>query len=97
MFFSKILCLVLVTVALTATHAAPTEEPVQILSQEINILPNGRFTHGFKSANGISEEHSGIGGQNVEGKISYTAPDGTPIEIKYRAVSWSVSFMWFPR
>lgn len=73
--------------------ARPTEdEPIPIVRQSSDILPDGSFTHSYETGNGISVSESGhiesVGEDQalvVEGSYGYTSPEGQPIELKYVA------------
>lgn len=59
------------------------EVTVVKLAQEVN--PDGSYNYEYELSNGVNAQESGIGGQSATGSFKYTAPDGTPIEIKYTA------------
>ncbi|XP_076256469.1 endocuticle structural glycoprotein SgAbd-2-like [Rhynchophorus ferrugineus] len=83
----------LFAIAATA-YAASIPEPVPILKQDQDISPDGSFSNSFEAGNGISAQASGVlknAGQEgleaeeVQGSFSYTADDGTPIQLSYVA------------
>ncbi|KAK2579011.1 hypothetical protein KPH14_002806 [Odynerus spinipes] len=87
---SKIIILSLV--AAVAMAAAP-EEPIAIISQTQDISPDGSFYGKFETANGITVEEQGslknAGTENeaeeVHGSASWTAPDGTKVNLGWLA------------
>lgn len=58
-----------------------------ILRSDSSINPDGSYSYAYKTGNGISAEETGVGGQRAQGAASWTAPDGTPIQLTYIAVS----------
>ncbi|XP_011861128.1 PREDICTED: endocuticle structural glycoprotein SgAbd-2-like [Vollenhovia emeryi] len=65
---------------------------IAIRSQHKDTSPDGSYTFGYETENGISVSErgypqSGPQGQTevVQGSFSYHAPDGTPITIQYTA------------
>ncbi|KAK9888823.1 hypothetical protein WA026_001046 [Henosepilachna vigintioctopunctata] len=67
---------------------------VPIVSQTNEINPDGSFRYGYVSGDGQQAEAQGFlknaGARNAEaeviqGSYSYTAPDGTPISLRYIA------------
>lgn len=79
-------------VASAATIAV--NEPIPIVKQDSDISFDGSYHSSFETGNGIvSEEHGVLKNPGVKdaeaeeviGSVSYTAPDGTPISLKYIA------------
>lgn len=78
--------------AITSAAVLPSQ-PIAILRQVQDVSFDGGFVNQFETQNGISVNEKGIvknaGSANpiseVTGTSSWTAPDGTPIEIKYIA------------
>ncbi|XP_017887070.1 endocuticle structural glycoprotein SgAbd-2 [Ceratina calcarata] len=65
---------------------------IAIRSQQKDTYPDGSYTFSYDTENGISVSESGRPqgtpqGQSevVQGRYSYTAPDGTPITLEYTA------------
>ncbi|XP_033204436.2 endocuticle structural glycoprotein SgAbd-2 [Bombus vancouverensis nearcticus] len=65
---------------------------IAIRSQQKDTYPDGTYTFSYDTENGISVAESGrpqgtSQGQNevVQGRYSYSAPDGTPITVEYTA------------
>ncbi|KAJ8936982.1 hypothetical protein NQ314_012064 [Rhamnusium bicolor] len=83
--------------ALFAAASAATlspNEPIPIVSQEQEVNFDGSYKFAYKTGNGIDAEEQGLlknaGSpdaevQEVSGSFSYTAPDGTPIQLTYIA------------
>lgn len=78
-------------------RTAPTsaDANAKILRQASDISPDGSYQFSFETDNGINAQEQGhikeLGGnppqvaEQVQGQVSYTAPDGTPIELTYTA------------
>ncbi|XP_038210360.1 larval cuticle protein LCP-17-like [Zerene cesonia] len=85
-----IIALSLLAVALAAPQG---QEPIAILRQDSNINPDGSFQYSYETANGISANTNGalrnIGAEEpalqIQGDVSYTSDDGTPIQLTYTA------------
>ncbi|KAF7268618.1 hypothetical protein GWI33_018268 [Rhynchophorus ferrugineus] len=89
----KFLIASLALVAFTSA-ASISETPVPILRQDQDISPDGSFSSAFETGNGIRAQASGVlknAGvkdaevSEIQGSFSYTAEDGTPIQITYVA------------
>ncbi|XP_050520309.1 larval cuticle protein LCP-22-like [Daktulosphaira vitifoliae] len=78
--------------------AAPAYKPVEgrqpaILRQSQEASLDGTFSYGYETENGISNQAQGYvknagtdaASQVVEGSYSYTADDGSPVEVRYYA------------
>ncbi|XP_019870501.1 larval cuticle protein LCP-17 [Aethina tumida] len=82
-----ILALCFVAVASAASVSNDIDAPV--LSQVLDISPDGTYQHSFETGNGISAQASGAlktpETEAVQGTFQYTAPDGTPISVSYVA------------
>ncbi|XP_066597326.1 larval cuticle protein LCP-17-like [Prorops nasuta] len=77
-----------------AAPADPTTTPVAILKQSVDgPNPDGSYQYSYETANGIQAQEEGhlknVGTEEealeVQGGYSYTAPDGTPVQITYVA------------
>ncbi|XP_076256462.1 endocuticle structural glycoprotein SgAbd-8-like [Rhynchophorus ferrugineus] len=86
----------IVSLALVAvvSAASVSQTPIPILRQEQDISPDGSFSSAFETGNGISAQESGVlknagvkdaEASEVKGSFSYTADDGTPIQLSYVA------------
>ncbi|GBP89586.1 Endocuticle structural glycoprotein SgAbd-2 [Eumeta japonica] len=71
-----------------------TTEPIPIIRQEQVINADGSYSWSYETGNGIAAEEQGyvknLGVpdqeiQTAQGQYQYTAPDGTPIHLKYIA------------
>ncbi|XP_042857464.1 cuticle protein AMP1B-like [Penaeus japonicus] len=66
-----------------------SREHVPILKDERVIDNDGRYTFDVATGNGIVVSESGspgaVGSINSAGSFAYTAPDGTPVEVKFIA------------
>lgn len=80
--------------ALTSAASVSKEEPIPILRQELDVGFDGTYHNSFETGNGILVEEHGVlknaGVKDAEvaevvGSVSYTAPDGTPISLKFVA------------
>merc|ERR1712198_170351 len=64
------------------------ERVAQIIRQDISPNEGGNFQHDVETDNGILVSGSGVAGSagqsNMQGSYSYTAPDGTPVQVSYR-------------
>ncbi|XP_015190518.1 PREDICTED: endocuticle structural glycoprotein SgAbd-2-like [Polistes dominula] len=67
---------------------------IAIRSQQRDSFPDGTYNWSYETENGISAQETGrpkAGGgpgqqaEAVQGRFSYTAPDGTPIQVEYVA------------
>ncbi|XP_049941328.1 endocuticle structural glycoprotein ABD-4-like [Schistocerca serialis cubense] len=84
----------LVAVAMGAV-AEIAKDVVPIVKQENVISPEGNFHYSFESGDGTRAEEDGtlVKSQDpkepdtiaVRGSVSYTAPDGTPVQLTYTA------------
>lgn len=77
---------------ITVASAATSEIP--ILRQDADVNFDGSYYSSFETGNGIVAEERGTlknagvkdaEAEEVVGSVSYTAPDGTPIQLKYVA------------
>ncbi|CAH2237037.1 larval cuticle protein LCP-17-like [Pararge aegeria] len=86
-----IIILSLVAVALAAPPSS--QEPIQILSQESDINPDGSFKYTYETSNGISSSANGelrnIGAEEpalqIQGQFKYPSEDGQEISLTYIA------------
>ncbi|XP_030753518.1 endocuticle structural glycoprotein SgAbd-8-like [Sitophilus oryzae] len=85
---SFVVAFALVAVVYSATT------PIPIISQNQDSSPDGSFSNSFESGNGIQAQASGIlknpgvkdaEASEIQGSFSYTAEDGTPIQVNYIA------------
>lgn len=69
-------------------------EPVPILKQIIDVGYDGNYHNAFQTGNGIIlNEHGLLKNRGIKdeeaaevlGSVSYTAPDGTPVHLRYIA------------
>lgn len=95
MYLRTVFLLNLVAMVLAA------DKPIAIVSQSQDISPDGSFFSKWETANGIAVEEEGVlknRGQNdaeaeeVRGSASWTAPDGTRINLGWLANENGVSF-----
>ncbi|KAK8388664.1 hypothetical protein O3P69_020564 [Scylla paramamosain] len=81
----------LASVALAApTYDTSSEKEAPILKYDRIQEDDGRYNYEFETGNGISHSQSGSPGDdtgaiNKAGHYSYTAPDGTRVEMKFVA------------
>lgn len=77
---------------IATAYAATTEIP--IVRQDADVGFDGSYSQSFESGNGIVVEEHGVlknagvkdaEAEEVQGQYSYTAPDGTPILVRYIA------------
>ncbi|XP_033192320.1 endocuticle structural glycoprotein SgAbd-8-like [Bombus vosnesenskii] len=88
MHFRTICLLNVVVMALAA------DKPIAIVSQSQDISPDGSFYSKWETANGIAVEEEGVlknrgqkdaEAEEVRGSASWTAPDGTKINLGWLA------------
>ncbi|XP_052863992.1 LOW QUALITY PROTEIN: endocuticle structural glycoprotein ABD-4-like [Anopheles cruzii] len=89
-------CCLLAAIA-TLAVAAPqkSDAEAEILQQDNNIDPDGAYEYSYETANGIRGQEKGTlkratGPDTSDvivaaGSVSYTAPDGTVVELSYTA------------
>ncbi|XP_037046402.1 endocuticle structural glycoprotein ABD-4-like [Bradysia coprophila] len=90
--------LIFFTIFIGCISAAPQgakEEPIAIISQSSNIEVDGAYQFGYETANGIKGQEVGTVKKATDpnssdviissGSFSYTAPDGTVINLTYEA------------
>lgn len=75
--------------------ALSSDVNAKILRQSSDISPDGNYQYLYETDNGINVQEQGhpkeLGGnppqqaEQVQGQFSYTAPDGTPIQLSYTA------------
>ncbi|XP_055707061.1 pupal cuticle protein-like [Phlebotomus papatasi] len=46
---------------------------------------DGSYQYAYQTADGTAVSQSGVGGELAEGTARWVAPDGTPVELSYRA------------
>ncbi|XP_011305138.1 cuticular protein 47Eg [Fopius arisanus] len=80
-------------VAVASAGLLPND-PVPILSQDLDVGFDGTFRNAYETANGISVQEQGYhqpgqtpeeGNNVVQGSAQWTAPDGTPVSISWVA------------
>lgn len=80
-------------IALTSAGTVP-EKPIPILRQDSEVNFDGSYHSSFETGNGIVAEEKGVlknagikdaEAEEVNGSISYTAPEGIPVHLKYIA------------
>ncbi|KAK1137548.1 hypothetical protein K0M31_002053 [Melipona bicolor] len=95
MYLRTIFLLNLVAMVLAA------DKPIAIVSQSHDISPDGSFFSKWETANGIAIEEEGVlknrgqkdaEAEEVRGSASWTAPDGTRINLGWLANENGVSF-----
>lgn len=88
MYFRTICILSLMAMALAA------DQPIAIIRQNQDISPDGTFHSKWESANGITFKEEGVlknrgqkdaEAEEVRGSASWTAPDGTRINVDWLA------------
>ncbi|KAG4077010.1 hypothetical protein HA402_015997 [Bradysia odoriphaga] len=90
--------LIFFTIFIGCISAAPQgakEEPIAIISQSSNIEVDGAYQYSYETANGIKGQEVGTVKKATDpdssdviissGSVSYTAPDGTVINLTYEA------------
>ncbi|XP_060517826.1 larval cuticle protein 16/17-like [Cylas formicarius] len=90
---SKILLLCCISAAtLNAVISQQTSPPVQIVSQESDISPDGTFRWSFETADGTKQEQSGEPkqidkevGVVIKGSATWNDPEGNPHSLTYIA------------
>ncbi|CAG9768964.1 unnamed protein product [Ceutorhynchus assimilis] len=77
---------------LAISLCAPVDEPVAILAQTSDILPDGSFQSNYETADGTKVEQTGtikqVGEevvQTIHGSISYTDKEGNKHDLTYVA------------
>lgn len=77
-----------------ASAATVPVEPIPIVRQDTDVGFDGSYHSAFETGNGITIEEHGVlknagvkdaEAEEVVGSVSYTAPDGTPVYLKYVA------------
>ncbi|CAG9769051.1 unnamed protein product [Ceutorhynchus assimilis] len=90
--FSKVLVFsALVAVVLSAT--APLLEVVPVISQALDVHPDGAYQYNYESGDGSKQEQHGVPKvlekdvviEAVEGSVSFSDPDGVKHELTYVA------------
>lgn len=80
--------------ASAASVSVSKDEPIPILRQDADVGFDGTYHNAFETGNGIVVEEHGVlknagvkdaEAEEVVGSVSYTAPDGTPISLKFVA------------
>uniref|UniRef100_A0A182WGU1 Uncharacterized protein n=1 Tax=Anopheles minimus TaxID=112268 RepID=A0A182WGU1_9DIPT len=93
MRFEIVLLFACASVALAAPQRSDAE--AEIIQQENNIEPDGEYKYSYETANGIRGKESGTLKRAsspdtsdvivAAGSVSYTAPDGSLVELSYTA------------
>ncbi|KAJ8942544.1 hypothetical protein NQ318_021946 [Aromia moschata] len=77
-----------------AASLTPADPIIPIISQDQDVSFDGSYRTAFESANGIRFQEQGVlknpgnkdaEAEEVQGVVSYKAPDGTPIQLSYLA------------
>lgn len=80
--------------AVASAASVAEKEPVPIVKQDTDVGFDGTYHSSFETGNGIVAEEHGVlknpgvkdaEAEEVSGSVSYTAPDGTPISLRYFA------------
>lgn len=88
----QVAALAFLAVAYAASIAE--KEPIPIVKQDADVGFDGTYHSSFETGNGIVAEEHGVlknagvkdaEAEEVVGLVSYTAPDGTPISLRYVA------------
>lgn len=67
------------------SHHAGADASAPILKSSSDISPDGQYHYEYETGNGIAAKESGQAAHSVQGSYSYTAPDGTPVQMTYVA------------
>ncbi|XP_049942669.1 endocuticle structural glycoprotein SgAbd-2 [Schistocerca serialis cubense] len=76
------------------TYSPTARQQVPILQYSNEVNPDGSYAYSYQTGNGIAAQEQGylknpgqrdLEAENVQGTFSYTAPDGTPISLRYVA------------
>ncbi|NJI29906.1 endocuticle structural glycoprotein ABD-4-like [Anopheles albimanus] len=89
------ICLLAVCVTLSLAAPQRSDAEAEILKQDNNIDPDGQYEYSYETANGIRGQETGTLKRAsspdtsdvivAAGSISYTAPDGTVVDLSYTA------------
>ncbi|ETN59974.1 cuticular protein 75, RR-1 family [Anopheles darlingi] len=89
------ICLLAACVALSLAAPQRSDAEAEILKQDNNIDPDGQYEYSYETANGIRGQETGTLKRAsspdtsdvivAAGSISYTAPDGTVVDLSYTA------------
>lgn len=80
--------------AIASAASVSVNEPIPILRQDSDVGFDGTYHSAFETGNGIVAEEHGVlknagtkdaEAEEVVGSVSYSAPDGSPISLKYVA------------
>ncbi|KAH8368684.1 hypothetical protein KR084_004750, partial [Drosophila pseudotakahashii] len=82
--FSAIKALI-ISLFLVVVIRAADESQSQTTKYLNEVKPDGTYNWEFGTSNGIDAQESGLGGVQAVGSVSYTAPDGSPIQLVYTA------------
>ncbi|XP_060517845.1 larval cuticle protein 1-like [Cylas formicarius] len=87
-----VLSCLLAVVLSAALPQQVAQEPVPIVSQEINVEPDGKFQWSYESGDGTKQEQTGEPkqieneiGEAIQGSVSWTDPEGNQHSLKYVA------------
>ncbi|XP_066991474.1 endocuticle structural glycoprotein ABD-4 [Anabrus simplex] len=90
-------CILILSAVLAVVSARPQvkDEPIPIISYVNNLNPDGSYQWSYETGNGIKADETGSLKKAInpedgnvvvaQGQFSYTAPDGTPIQVQYVA------------
>ena len=73
------------TVHHPVSHHVGSEAAAPVLKSNSDIHPDGQYKYEYETGNGIAAQEAGLAAHQVQGSYSYTAPDGTPIQMTYVA------------
>ncbi|XP_050082882.1 endocuticle structural glycoprotein ABD-4-like [Anopheles aquasalis] len=89
------ICLLAACVTLSLAAPQRSDAEAEILKQDNNIDPDGQYEYSYETANGIRGQETGTLKRASSpdtsdvivavGSISYTAPDGTVVDLSYTA------------
>lgn len=66
-------------------HHPGSESTAPVVKSTSDIHPDGQYQYEYETGNGIVAKESGLAAKTVQGSYSYTAPDGTPVQMTYVA------------
>lgn len=67
-------------------YVAGNEATAPVVRAVSEISPdNSQYNYEYETGNGIVAKEAGLAAKSVEGSYSYTAPDGTPVQVSYVA------------
>ncbi|XP_052132182.1 endocuticle structural glycoprotein SgAbd-2-like [Frankliniella occidentalis] len=85
----QVAAVALCAAAVLGAPQRPQDQQAVISRLDSDISPDGSFTYTYETSNGIRADARGqqVGPESlsVQGQFSYTADDGTPIQLQYLA------------